>query len=250
MTDTISRPLTAKGKRTRDRIVAAAAGLMVDRGVASVSLDEVGRATSTSKSQMYHYFESKDQLVVAVVEHVGVEILTFQGSLLGEMESLDDVGRWADAVVAHQRQGDSYCGCPLGTLASELSGDPRHPQRQIEEAFETWEELLAEPVPNGGERSARRGRRPASSGGRHPGGPEGGLLMAKATQDEASLRIPLEAAVDYLRSFLASSESRGELRRCRVVSDDARIGGGRRRPGPERIGGPDGGPVAVTGPVT
>ncbi len=204
MTDTISRPLTAKGKRTRDRIVAAAAGLMVDPGVASVSLDEVGRATSTSKSQMYHYFESKDQLVVAVVEHVGVEILTFQGSLLGKMESLDDVGRWADAVVAHQRQGDSYCGCPLGTLASELSGDPRHPQRQIEEAFETWEELLAE----GLSRMVANGRLVVDADPHRLAvatlaALQGGLLMAKATQDEASLRIPLDAAVDYLRSFLA-----------------------------------------------
>ena len=51
--DTITdRPLTARGRETRRRIVEAASDLMVERGVAAVSLDEVGRVASTSKSQM------------------------------------------------------------------------------------------------------------------------------------------------------------------------------------------------------
>jgi len=203
VSDTIARPLTAKGRRTRDRIVAAAADLMVERGVASVSLDEVGRATSTSKSQMYHYFASKDELVGAVVEHVGDEILTFQGSLLEGMTGLEDVERWADAVVAHQRQGDAYCGCPLGTLASELAGDPQRPQPQIEAAFADWEQLLEE----GLSRMVANGRLVADADPHRLAvatlaALQGGLLMAKATQDESSLRIPLEAAIDYLRGFL------------------------------------------------
>ncbi len=204
MTDTISRPLTAKGQRTRDRIIAAAAELMVGRGVASVSLDEVGRVTSTSKSQMYHYFASKDQLVAAVVRHVGEEILDFQGSLLEGMESLEDVERWADAVVAYQRRGDHFCGCPLGTLAGELSGDPVHPQRQIEEAFEAWEGLLEE----GLARMVANGRLVADADPHRLAvatlaALQGGLLMSKATQDESALRIPLDAAVGYIRGFLA-----------------------------------------------
>ncbi len=55
------RPLTAKGQATRRRIVDTAADLMVERGVLAVSLDDVGRVTSTSKSQMYHYFANKEK---------------------------------------------------------------------------------------------------------------------------------------------------------------------------------------------
>ena len=46
------RSLTAKGRATRQRIIEVASDLMVVRGVAAVTLDEVGLATSTSKSQM------------------------------------------------------------------------------------------------------------------------------------------------------------------------------------------------------
>ena len=43
---------------------------MVEQGVSTVSLDEVGRVTSTSESQMYHYFASKDDLIASVVTFV------------------------------------------------------------------------------------------------------------------------------------------------------------------------------------
>ena len=43
-----------------------------------MSLDEVGRVTSTSKSQMYHYFASKDELVAAVVTCVRDRIVAFR----------------------------------------------------------------------------------------------------------------------------------------------------------------------------
>ena len=197
--------LTAKGKRTRDRIVAAAAALMVERGVAAVSLDEVGRATSTSKSQMYHYFGSKEGLISAVVALVGSDILRFQRGLLVDVASIDDVERWADAIVVAQRQGATYSGCPLGTLASELSGDVDHPQPQIERAFVAWETLLedglARMVANG---VLIPGTDPHRLAVATLAALQGGLLMAKATQDEASLRIPLEAAVAHLRTFEAT----------------------------------------------
>ncbi|MEO6700836.1 MAG: TetR/AcrR family transcriptional regulator [Jatrophihabitantaceae bacterium] len=200
-----ARPITSKGKQTRDRIVAAAADLMVARGIASVSLDEVGRATSTSKSQMYHYFNSKDDLVMAVVEHVGEQILAFQGNLLQEMKSLEDVERWANAIVVHQRQSQPYCGCPLGTLAGELSGNSLQPQPQIDAAFAAWQLLLetglSRMVANGQLRPNADPQRLAIS---TLAALQGGLLLSKATQDESSLRVPLDTAVDYLRSFLVA----------------------------------------------
>jgi len=204
VTDTTARPLTAKGKRTRDLIVAAAAELMVERGAAAVSIDDVCGVTHTSKSQMYHYFASRDQLVTAVLEYVGDGILAFQSSLLRGMETLGDVERWADAIVASQRSNKAFSGCPLGTLASELSGDPQHPQPQIEEAFATWRQLLEE----GLGRMAANGQLKADVNPHHLAvatlaALQGGLLMAKATQDESSLRIPLDAAIDYLRHQVA-----------------------------------------------
>jgi AcrR family transcriptional regulator len=68
--ETLHRPrLTPKGERTRARIVAAAAALIYERGVAGTTLENVRTAAEVSGSQLSHYFADKDQLVQAVIDH-------------------------------------------------------------------------------------------------------------------------------------------------------------------------------------
>jgi AcrR family transcriptional regulator len=201
--DTLSdRPLTAKGRETRRRIVEAASDLMVERGVAAVSLDEVGRVTATSKSQMYHYFSSKDELVTAVVLCVRDRILAFQAGLLGSVESMDDLQRWADSIVTLQRQAPQWSGCPLGTLASELIGETGVGRIDIQEAFDSWQLLLAHAL----ERLQRSGELRADADPERLAvstlaSLQGGLLMSKALQDEAPLAVALDATIGLLRTL-------------------------------------------------
>ena len=69
--------LTAKGERTRARIVEAAAGLIYERGVAGTSLDDIRSAAGVSGSQLSHYFAGKDELVQAVI---GYQASTITGN--------------------------------------------------------------------------------------------------------------------------------------------------------------------------
>ena len=58
--ETSDRPrLTAKGARTRARIVEEAAALIHERGVAGTTLEDVKAAAEVSGSQMYHYFPTR-----------------------------------------------------------------------------------------------------------------------------------------------------------------------------------------------
>src|SRR2546427_12652282 len=61
-------PVTVKGRAMRERIVQAAAELVAAKGVAGVSLDDVRARTGASRSQLYHYFEDRDDRIRAVVE--------------------------------------------------------------------------------------------------------------------------------------------------------------------------------------
>ena len=67
--------LTPKGRATRDRIVAAAAELMFEQGVAGTSLQDVQQAARVSGSQLYHYFGDKASLVHAVIAWQGETVL-------------------------------------------------------------------------------------------------------------------------------------------------------------------------------
>jgi len=202
-TDTVAhRPLTAKGRETRGRIVDAASDLMVERGVSAVSLDEVGRVTSTSKSQMYHYFTSKDELVAAVVVCVRDRILSFQGELLVAVTSVDDLRGWADSIVAFQRRAAPWSGCPLGTLASELIGETGVGRLDIDGAFRSWQVLLTDALGHlrdtGQLRADADPERLATA---TLASLQGGLLLSKALQDETPLAVALDAALDHVRTF-------------------------------------------------
>ena len=196
------RPLTAKGRDTRRRIVETASDLMVERGVSAVSLDEVGQATSTSKSQMYHYFAGKDDLVAAVVICVRDRILEFQSELLDAVESVDDLRGWADSIVDVHRRAPRWSGCPLGTLSSELIGRTGTERSDVQAAFYSWQILLSHTL----ERLQESGKLrtdadPERLATATLASLEGGLLLSKALQDEAPLAIAQDAALDHLGTF-------------------------------------------------
>src|SRR5690606_15162055 len=113
--------LTARGARTRANIVAAAAGLMRIQGVGATTLDHVVTAAKVSKSQLYSHFDDKPALVREVVHLVGDQVLGDERQRLESVRTLTDLRRWRDALIANNALESGKYGCPLGSLANEIS---------------------------------------------------------------------------------------------------------------------------------
>ncbi len=124
-TNATTLPRTARGAATRGRIVDAATELVRAHGVANTTIDAVIEASKVSKSQVYHYFVDKDDLVLAVIQRQAECVLGTHEELLRRLNSLAGLRRWRDAVVELTRQTNCAGGCPLGSLAAELSETPR-----------------------------------------------------------------------------------------------------------------------------
>src|SRR3954462_11540792 len=112
------RRLTARGAKTRARIVASAAELMNVKGVTATTIDDVLAASGSSKSQLYHHFDSKEALVRAVVDHVGQNVLDRERDSLGNVSTLRGLRRWRDTLVQSNALRHGAYGCSLGSLAS------------------------------------------------------------------------------------------------------------------------------------
>src|SRR5690349_7040768 len=137
------RPRTARGAATRARIVAAAANLMRTRGVASTSLDAVLEASDTSKSQLYHYFADKDDLVLAVIQRQTACVLETHNPHLKTVTSIAGLRRWRDAVVELTREQECAGGCPLGSFVSELA-ESAGSREALAQGFAQWQaEIVA-----------------------------------------------------------------------------------------------------------
>jgi AcrR family transcriptional regulator len=116
--------LTSKGAATRKRIVEGTARLMRERGPANVGLDDVRGVTSTSKSQLFHYFpDGKADLLLAVARHEADQVLADQQPELGRLGTWADWEGWRRKVLArYAAQGRA---CPLSALTAQLGkGDP------------------------------------------------------------------------------------------------------------------------------
>lgn len=138
---TSDRPrLTAKGERTRSRIVKEAARLVYERGVAATTLDEVKAAAEVSGSQMYHYFPDKDELVRAVIKYQSDAIVTNQQHAnLGTVQGLR---AWRNMVVTAARSTRAKGGCPLGSLGGQLAESDPESRALIGAGFERWSHEL------------------------------------------------------------------------------------------------------------
>lgn len=111
--------LTAKGAATRERIVLGAAELIRARGV-SVGLDDIRGATSTSKSQLFHYFpDGKADLLLAVARHEAGRVLGDQEPHLLDLTTWDKWLAWRDRVI--EIYDAQRAGCPLSALVSQLA---------------------------------------------------------------------------------------------------------------------------------
>src|SRR6201992_4302601 len=115
------RRLTRRGRAPRERIVAAAAELIFERGVAETTLEDIRAAAGVSGSQVYHYFEDKQALVRAVIDHQTDAVLDAQGAHLDRLDSMAGLRAWRDFLVEHQRRLGCRGGCPIGALGAEVA---------------------------------------------------------------------------------------------------------------------------------
>ena len=139
-TESVTEPqrLTHKGRATRDRIVATAAQLMYDHGVAGTSLGDVQKAAGVGPSQVYHYFGDKESLIRAVIAHRIDALL----ATLGGLDSMEGLRAWRDFVVDTHRQQNCEGGCPLGSLVGELAEPFPECRADLAGGFDQWEAAI------------------------------------------------------------------------------------------------------------
>lgn len=194
--------LTARGAQTRARIVGAAADLMLLGGVAETSLDAVLAATGTSKSQLYHYFADKDDLVLAVIKWQTERVLQSQQPQLFDVDSVAGLRRWRDKLVESQRMYGCQTACPVGSLAAELAGSETA-RAVLVDSFAQWESYLAA----GFTAMRERGELDPSA---DPGNlattmmtaVQGGFLLSKTTRSTRPLELALDMAIGHIETLL------------------------------------------------
>ena len=134
----------AIGMDTREKLVRAAEELMLRDGYSAMRVDDVIRMAGLSKGSFYHFFDSKEALGLAALEHYYADRA---GRLVaGSYAAETDPRRRAHGFLKHASRvaADLWsAGCLLASLAADAAGSSRAISRALRKRTEDLRELLA-----------------------------------------------------------------------------------------------------------
>jgi TetR/AcrR family transcriptional regulator, transcriptional repressor for nem operon len=135
-----------KNAATRDRLIESARFLFWERGYAGTSMAELLAHAEVNSGSFYHFFDSKEALLRAVLEQY-VELLrpmVVDPAFATASKPLDRIF----AILAGYRQRIlmTHCtfGCPLGRLALEVDPENAPAHKLIAQNFQGWIQAVRE----------------------------------------------------------------------------------------------------------
>jgi TetR/AcrR family transcriptional repressor of nem operon len=133
--------MASKGENTRERILDSAQALILARGFAGVSVDQLCRHLGLTKGAFFHHFKSKRELARALIRRFADEGLElFRGNLARARRLSDDplqqllilVGLYEELF---ENLTEPYPGCLLASYVYELQQFDAETRAVINEEF-------------------------------------------------------------------------------------------------------------------
>jgi AcrR family transcriptional regulator len=134
-----------KAEETRCRILEVAGEEMMRVGYRSMGLNDVLKKLCMSKGALYHHFHNKLELGYAVLDELYAK--RFLNTWVLPLDQENPLRATIDALqcLAGDMGTESLkCGCPMNTLASEMSAIDEGFRLRIEKVFTRWKARLTE----------------------------------------------------------------------------------------------------------
>jgi TetR/AcrR family transcriptional regulator, transcriptional repressor for nem operon len=180
---------------TRQHLIDVGLELMRRHGYGATGLKEILHSARVPKGSFYHYFASKEEFTVALIERYVTLEAEHCREVLGNtrLAPLKRLRRYFEDLIRMAGQSAAIQGCLIGNLSLEVATSSALLQHRLSSSFTLWQASVATVL----QEAVEKGELPKSIGPEALAGFvlnswEGVLLRSQADKSDAPLR-------DFLR---------------------------------------------------
>jgi TetR/AcrR family transcriptional regulator, transcriptional repressor for nem operon len=131
---------------TRDRLIESARYLFWERGFAGASMSDLLNHAQVNSGSFYHFFESKEALLRAVLETylTALRPMVVNPAFAQAQEPIERIFAILEGYRGRILQTECRYGCPLGRLALEIDAENRPAHDLIARNFQGWIDAVRE----------------------------------------------------------------------------------------------------------
>ncbi|RUR26686.1 TetR family transcriptional regulator [Vreelandella andesensis] len=135
-----------KNTATRDKLIDTGAELIAQQGYNATGINAVLKTCGVPKGSFYHYFSSKEDFGLAVIERFANQYDESLSTLLEDVSlpPLERLRRYFATGREHMLSCDHATGCLIGNLGQELSGQNDTFRDALNLVFQHWEKRFVD----------------------------------------------------------------------------------------------------------
>lgn len=130
---------------TRNKLVWVGTELLTERGFHAIGIEEVLKTADVAKGSFYHFFESKQAFLEAVIANCKEFYQRKYESILLNPNTfpLDRVREFGSRAIFGMEEFGFRRGCLIGNVGQELAAMDPHLAKMLDDVMTSWEEALA-----------------------------------------------------------------------------------------------------------
>ena len=135
-----------RGDETKGRILTAAASLLARNGYHATGINDILSLSKAPRGSLYFHFpQGKEQIATMALALASDALCEEMTTRLAQAQSKQEViSSLADLFKKRLEESGYHCGCPVTTVAMELSGTKSPVLATCNRAYAKWSECVAE----------------------------------------------------------------------------------------------------------
>lgn len=147
----MARGQTGSKETTKTALLEAGTRIMLEKGYTNTGIQEVLDSIGVPKGSFYHYFDSKEDFGLQIIDHFDVNYNECLRTYLEDkaLQPLERLRKYCDEGIKSFEENQCRKGCLIGNLSQEMSDQSEALRGRLEEVLTKWRNKFAQCIKEG-----------------------------------------------------------------------------------------------------